>query len=98
MLETLTHEDFDGRIGDPFVVAGPDDVELTLKLAEVSVTGAAVEGHRTPFALEFFEEGADRHLEQGTFSVEHAELGTFLLFLVPLGPGEAGMRYEAVFG
>jgi hypothetical protein len=29
--------------------------------------------------------------------VEHTTLGRFDLFLVPLGPDDAGARYEAVF-
>jgi hypothetical protein len=33
---------------------------------------------------------------QQTFRLSHPELGEFDLFLVPLGPGPEGMRYEAV--
>jgi uncharacterized protein DUF6916 len=30
--------------------------------------------------------------------VEHEELGALDVFLVPIGPDQAGMCYEAVFG
>jgi hypothetical protein len=36
-------------------------------------------------------------LEQQLFGVEHDVLEPFVLFLVPIGPDDAGMRYEAVF-
>jgi hypothetical protein len=29
--------------------------------------------------------------------MEHAAIGTFELFLVPIGPDREGMRYEAIF-
>ncbi len=40
---------------------------------------------------------AESHLEQAIYALEHAEMGMLELFLVPLGPHEDGMRYEAVF-
>ncbi len=37
------------------------------------------------------------NLGQGTFDLEHDQIGSFALFLVPIGPDAEGMRYEAVF-
>jgi hypothetical protein len=34
---------------------------------------------------------------QQIYQVEHPTLGSFELFLVPVGPDEQGMCYEAVF-
>lgn len=34
---------------------------------------------------------------QGRYEVEHAELGTFELFIVPIARDERGFSYEAVF-
>jgi hypothetical protein len=36
-------------------------------------------------------------IRQQACRVSHAERGEFDLFIVPLGPDERGMRYEAVF-
>jgi hypothetical protein len=50
----------------------------------------------SPGFLLLFHGPADPWWPQGMFRVEHADLGTEDLFLVPLGPDERGMRYEAV--
>jgi hypothetical protein len=34
---------------------------------------------------------------QATYRVEHESLGALEIFLVPIGPDAAGMRYEAIF-
>ena len=36
-------------------------------------------------------------LPQRTYEVEHAKLGTFLLFVVPIKQDENGIYYESVF-
>jgi hypothetical protein len=37
-------------------------------------------------------------LPQNTYRVEHAELGVFPLFLVPIGPKRGEVSYQAIFG
>ena len=51
---------------------------------------------RDPFSLEFTDTEHD-HVPQQIVAVEHPELGSFDLFVVPLGPSDQGMRYEAIF-
>ena len=36
-------------------------------------------------------------LPQNTYGIEHKELGTLSIFIVPIGLDAEGMRYEAVF-
>jgi hypothetical protein len=36
-------------------------------------------------------------LPQGTYKLNHQEMGEFELFLVPVGLSAAGMQYQAVF-
>jgi hypothetical protein len=45
----------------------------------------------------FEEPGAERSRAQGIHVLEHATLGVLPLFLVPVGPGDTGPRYEASF-
>jgi hypothetical protein len=91
VADRLTRETFDGRIGDAFEVIPPEGrpVELVLSACEA-------DRYERSFSLLFH--APDGRLEpQQTFRARHAELGEFDLFLVPLGPDERGMRYEAVF-
>ncbi len=39
---------------------------------------------------------AERAVMQQTCAFSHPQLGAFDLFIVPLGPDDEGMRYEAV--
>ncbi len=74
----------------------------SVKLIEIKELGPGQEGHRDAFSLIFEAKGAK--LEQGVYTVEHGNLGTADLLLVPLHPHEAGKEgspedelYESVF-
>ena len=96
VLETLTIDDFRDRVGETFAATTNEDRRLTLTLTSVEDLPAPPGGRRTPFSLEFQDQAQD-HVPQQTVAVEHADLGAFDLFVVPLGPGPQGMRYEAIF-
>lgn len=97
----LTFDLFEGRSGEVFEV-GPRDAE-GMPLTLVRATESAAPGgpgpagqQRLQFSLEFA--GALEHpLPQSTYRVSHAELGELELFLVPLGPEDGSMRYQAAF-
>ena len=96
MLEDFTLATFADRLGDTFRVGeGADALELQLTDASAGIAreGAA----REPFSL-VFRGPLEPVLPQQIYHFEHDELGAFDLFIVPVGPGEAGMQYEAVFG
>jgi hypothetical protein len=44
-----------------------------------------------------FRGPGDVLLPQRIYRMEHEEIGVFDLFLVPIGPDEIGLRYEAIF-
>ena len=96
MLETLTHEDFRPHVGETFTATDEDGGDHELALTGVEVHEGPDDGKRAPFSL-LFSGSADGHLTQQTVQLRHAEMGEFPLFVVPLGPGDAGMRYQAVF-
>jgi hypothetical protein len=94
-LDALTAEHFYPYTGARFRVTSDS---LEMELIEVTVLRpAAAEGLRAPFAL-IFRGPHDPVLAQRVHVVENRELGALQLFLVPIGPEPAGMRYEAVFG
>jgi hypothetical protein len=93
----LSFDQFEGRKGERFLVSCSDGPPATLELVEATESsrpgGRGPEGQqRLQFAL-LFEGVGGPPLPQGIHGLEHAELGTVDLFLVPVGPGQ----YEAVF-
>ena len=86
---------FEGRVGETFA-ATPSYAGEPLGL---TLTSCVESPHARPdhpaFSLFFDGPGPDRR-EQQIFALEHAELGEFGLFLVPVGQTEDGFTYEAV--
>jgi hypothetical protein len=79
--------------GTVFRVKAGDGHPVELTLTEVSET-ARPPGWES-FSLLFL--GAEGALSQGTHQVEHGDLGSFPLFLVPIVGDGDGHLYEAVF-
>ncbi len=97
MLDKLTIDDFSGRVGETFTATAEGDrtLRLTLRLVDGLPRPEGDKG-REPFSLEFTDEAPD-HVPQQIVAIEHPEMGAFELFVVSLGPGPEGMRYEAIF-
>lgn len=94
-------DDFSGLVGDPFVLVLPEGEEVPLVLTEATLGGqpgaATPDGtSRRQFSL-VFTGPREFGLGQGTRELRHAGLGTVALFLVPIGSGSDGLRYEAAF-
>jgi hypothetical protein len=102
MIEGFTSRTFTPLLGEHFEVTPATDEPVDLVLARCDETGQVPThapgstGHRVPFSL-LFHAPDGRLVAQQTCTVRYAGLGEFSLFLVPLGPDERGMRYEAVF-
>ncbi len=97
-LAALRHADVAPLTGDGFRVVTPDDggTLLLVDVPDLSRPGDA-ERFRPPFAMVFEEPEAERPRAQGIHVLEHATLGVLPLFLVPVGTGDTGPRYEASF-
>jgi pimeloyl-ACP methyl ester carboxylesterase len=99
-LETLTVETFSGHLGSTFRIHLDDlpqmDVELISATKLGRSTGEEPPDLRQPFSLVFRGPG-DALLPQRIYAMEHDRIGSFDLFLVPIGPDEKGLRYEAIF-
>lgn len=97
MLESLTAEVFAGRIGDRFRLHVTSDHTIEVELFEATVLGSrrAAKG-RAPFSI-LFRGPVTPVLPQRIYRIDHAVMGSFDLFLVPLGPRNGGMVYEAIF-
>jgi hypothetical protein len=95
-LETLTVDVFQSRVGDRFRIRAQPGGELDAELIEARALGNAARGRRAPFTLSFRTPRATA-LPQRIYEVAHAEMGSYDIFLVPVGPDAEGMVYEAIF-
>jgi hypothetical protein len=91
-LASVRRDDFAVHTGSQWRVRQHPGV--TLRLIEVSPL--ATSGPWESFSL-CFAGPSGVELGQGTHALEHDNLGTFELFLVPLEPGAEGSRYECIF-
>jgi hypothetical protein len=99
MLETFEIGTFAPHLGEKFRIQAADSPWAEMTLIEATALGqdTASAGRRAPFSI-VFRGARDRVLPQRIYRVEHEAIGAFDLFLVPIGPDQEGMRYEAVFG
>ena len=102
MLEQFTIDTFAPLAGQAFrlLVEGADPIAMRLEsVTEIPVSGWRPEDaaeHRQPFSLVFL--GSPRFvLPQAIYRFEHDEIGTFEIFIVPIGRTAEGVSYEVVF-
>lgn len=99
MLETFTIDTFAPHLGDRFTTGDGDEALLTLTLEGATPLGsgtAAPNTTRAPFSLVFLGPPTPI-LPQQIYRLSHETIGTFDLFLVPIGRAAGGIRYEAIF-
>jgi hypothetical protein len=95
----LTLETFAPRIGERFRFTAGDGQTMDVTLKEATALGAAPQtssARRSPFSVVFL--GPPRPVwAQRIYRVEHDAMGPCDLFLVPIGPRDGGMQYQAIF-
>jgi hypothetical protein len=102
MLDTLTAEDFEPHIGQPFDIHYGDGQMLSVVLVEVqrSPYPPIDTTKRTGFSL-LFQSAIRDYLPQGIYSMTltafNSVYGDLDLFIVPLKPNAEGIQYEAIF-
>lgn len=95
MLEGITHKSFESIIGTT-VELKAGETSFQADVDAVSLLRQSPGQERTPFSLTLQAHDSENHGQQ-TYQLHHPDLGVLDLFLVPIGPGETGMRYEIVF-
>jgi hypothetical protein len=94
MADGLTREAFQENLNTKFRL--PIEPEGALELESFEI----IEGVNTPTQEQFavhFHGPLDMPFQQGMHQLEHDKMGTFKLFLVPIGRSPEGMIYEAAF-
>jgi hypothetical protein len=97
-LDTLELGDFAAHLGSAFRLRQPDGAALELVLLEATAHPhlPPQPGRRRGFSL-VFRSALSGRLPQGIYRLDHEAVGAMEVFLVPIGPREGGMCYEAVF-
>jgi hypothetical protein len=91
------------HLGQTFHVQLDSSDVVAMQLAQVRDLGVSqVTDKRTGADMEhsfsvLFRGPADRPLGQGTYQLSHGRIGSFPLFIVPMGPADGDRYYEAIF-
>lgn len=102
MTDQPTGDMFAQRLNDTFRIRVDESTCLDLELIEVtplpvrSPRRGSAPPARTPFSL-VFRGPKDPLLSQRIYRFEHESLGDLDIFIVPIGPDDEGVLYEAVF-
>jgi hypothetical protein len=94
MSAALDHETFSKHLDSSFRVQAGNAGTISLKLSKISELQLSPRQER--FSISFLGPSQPA-LPQGSYDFEHDEMGSFLLFIVPLLEDEEGTLYEAVF-
>ena len=98
MTELLQSTDFESQLDRIFYVHLDPATTIDLQLVSVTELGtASPAGFRNPFSLHFLGPVSQQYLLQHTYQVVNESLGTFDIFIVPLGAEAGRMRYEAIY-
>ncbi len=98
MLDELQSSDFLPYLNQEFLIQLEGTAAIGLELVEVAEWGEASGKNRhRPFSLIFLGPVSRHYLPQHTYPLEHQEMGTLDLFIVPLGPQGGRMQYQAIF-
>ena len=102
-LDQLSAGRFAELVRTKFQVAVEPALVVCLELVKVTTTRSGIREDRTPASPQFegfsllFDGPVDRPLEQRTYRFAHERLGSFDLFIVPVGADRNARQYEAVF-
>ena len=94
MMDYLQHDAFTQHLNTTFQIHTGETETIDAELTEVSERVHSPRQER--FSI-VFRVANDSPLGQGMRRLEHDQMGTFDLFLVPIGQDDRGTYYEAVF-
>lgn len=96
-MPDLTASQFQSLVGKKFSFVPAEGGPFDGELLEVTLLEAHDGPRPQPFSAVFVDPRKTVVLPQQIFRVANETLGELNLFLVPIGPVSAGMRYEAIF-
>jgi hypothetical protein len=95
MSQRLEAEDFEQQLGQA-VIFFNEAINFEARVSQVDRLKQHSSEDRQPFSVVFSANHPEAYA-QNIYTIKHAEKGEQMIFLVPIGPDETGMCYEAVF-
>jgi hypothetical protein len=97
VLDKLTYEHFSGSLNQKFQIQhSGGSLEAELIECRLLSYPRSDNAQRDPFAL-VFRGPRQPVLAQQTYRFQGGSMGPQEIFIVPIGPDDVGMRYEAIF-
>ncbi len=100
MLDKLTIDMFTAHLGEKFRLRMEPERVVEVELVQVTpLKSHKANGHeapRAPFSV-VFRGPLSTIAQQRIYPFEHDAMGTHEIFIVPIGPDQVGMLYEAIF-
>jgi hypothetical protein len=93
-MDNLPHATFTENLNSDFSILL--DETTTVQLVLVEVSDLRERDRYQAFSI-LFRGPRESMVPQGLYKIEHGRMGSFDIFLVPVGVGEEGYQYEAVF-
>ncbi|AEE52992.1 DUF6916 family protein [Haliscomenobacter hydrossis] len=97
MLEQISIANFQPHLNETFSIRFTPEATHPAVLTKVTPWSHGSDKYRQPFTLELETDLKETYYLQGSFTLVHPTAGELVLFMVPLGLGSMGMRYEIVF-
>lgn len=94
ILEAFARDNFANRSNQIFRIHFTAEEAVDCELIEVSELRKQIGGES--FSIVFLAP-LTAPVEQQIYRIDHPEMGSFELFLVPVGKDDKGVKYEAVF-
>ena len=100
-MDKVESAHFSPYLNQRFRILSESTDPLEVELIGVSEFGVGATSNdeppkRRPFSI-VFRGPKEPSLPQNIYDIEHDQMGTLNLFIVPIGPDNEGMLYEAVF-
>lgn len=95
-MTVLKAEEFENKVGDD-VTLSAEGLTVNAFIHQVDRLKDHTGQNKEPYSVVFESDSKDV-LEQQTYTLSHKDLAEDIaVFIVPIGEGEKGVRYEAVF-
>ena len=90
------YDDFNGCLDQPFILEHNGASHALVLISVDRLADSTTSDDREAFSVVFRGDNS-QFLDQQIYRISHDALGNMDLFIVPIGPDDEGMRYEAVF-